>query len=110
VSVTQSFRGDETGARRSVNAALPYTDDCFVKDYSDPGWETALLVHFAHGLTPLPRWRLATIWVMPAVALASLARTWFQNRGVAVFPFASTIRMSFPGDGRGDNGLAAISQ
>ncbi len=43
--------------RPEYNSALPYTDDRFVKDYSNPGWETARLVHFAHGLTPLPRSR-----------------------------------------------------
>jgi hypothetical protein len=41
--------------RPEYNAAIPYADDRFVKDYSNPGWETARLVHFAHGLTPLPR-------------------------------------------------------
>ncbi len=41
--------------RPDFNAAIPYADDRFVKDYSHPGWETARLVHFAHGLTPLPR-------------------------------------------------------
>ena len=44
-------------ARPEYNAAIPYPDDRFVKDYSNPGWETARLVHFAHGLTPLPRSR-----------------------------------------------------
>jgi|688.fasta_scaffold280227_1 hypothetical protein len=39
------------------NSVLPYADDRIVKDYSNPGWETARLVHFAHGLTPLPRSR-----------------------------------------------------
>lgn len=43
--------------RPEYNSALPYPDDRFVKDYSNPGWETARLVHFAHGLTPLPRSR-----------------------------------------------------
>ncbi len=41
--------------RPEYNSAIPYTDDRFVKDYSNPGWETARLVHFAHGLTPPPR-------------------------------------------------------
>ncbi|MEI7781217.1 MAG: hypothetical protein WCJ18_04735 [Planctomycetota bacterium] len=43
------------GVRPDFNESIPYTDDRFVKDYSNPGWETARLVHFAHGLTPLPR-------------------------------------------------------
>jgi hypothetical protein len=41
--------------RPEYNSVIPYADDRFVKDYSNPGWETARLVHFAHGLTPLPR-------------------------------------------------------
>ena len=41
--------------RPEYNTAIPYADDRFVKDYSNPGWETARLVHFAHGLTPMPR-------------------------------------------------------
>ena len=44
-------------ARPEYNMAIPYTDDRFVKDYSNPGWETARLVHFPHGLTPQPRSR-----------------------------------------------------
>lgn len=43
--------------RPEYNSVLPYADDRFVKDYSNPGWETARLVHFAHGLTPPPRSR-----------------------------------------------------
>lgn len=43
--------------RPEYNSVLPYPDDRFVKDYMNPGWETARLVHFAHGLTPLPRSR-----------------------------------------------------
>lgn len=43
--------------RPEYNSAIPYPDDRFAKDYSNPGWETARLVHFAHGLTPLPRSR-----------------------------------------------------
>lgn len=43
--------------RPEYNAVIPYADDRFVKDYSNPGWETARLVHFAHGLTPMPRSR-----------------------------------------------------
>lgn len=43
--------------RPEYNSAIPYDDDRFVKDYSLRGWETAKLVHFAHGLTPLPRSR-----------------------------------------------------
>jgi hypothetical protein len=43
--------------RPEYNSVIPYADDRFVKDYSNPGWETARLVHFAHGLTPLPRSR-----------------------------------------------------
>ncbi|MEX0671100.1 MAG: hypothetical protein WD060_11655 [Pirellulales bacterium] len=44
-------------ARPEYNMAIPYTDDRFVKDYLNPGWETAWLVHFPHGLTPQPRSR-----------------------------------------------------
>jgi len=43
--------------RPEYNSVIPYADDRFVKDYSNPGWETARLVHFAHGLTPVPRSR-----------------------------------------------------
>lgn len=43
--------------RPEYNSVIPYTDDRFVKDYSNPGWETARLAHSAHGLTPLPRSR-----------------------------------------------------
>lgn len=41
--------------RPEYNAVIPYVDERFVKDYANPGWETAHLVHFAHALTPLPR-------------------------------------------------------
>jgi hypothetical protein len=44
--------------RPEFNSVIPYTDDRFVKDYTNPGWETARLVHFAHGLTPVPRSRI----------------------------------------------------
>jgi len=44
-------------ARPDFNAPFRYDDDRFVKDYKNPGWETALLVHFPHGTTPLPRSR-----------------------------------------------------
>lgn len=44
-------------ARPDFNTPFPYPDARFVKDYTNPGWETSLLVHFAHGLTPQPRSR-----------------------------------------------------
>lgn len=44
-------------ARPDFNTPFPYPDERFVKDYTLPGWETSLLVHFAHGLTPQPRSR-----------------------------------------------------
>lgn len=44
-------------ARPDFNMPFRYEDDRFVKDYLNPGWETALLVHFPHGTTPLPRSR-----------------------------------------------------
>lgn len=37
--------------------ALPYDDPQFVKDYTGPGWADAVLVHYPHGLTPVPRAR-----------------------------------------------------
>jgi len=44
-------------ARPDFNMPFPYDDDRFVKDYLNPGWETALLVHFPHSTTPPPRSR-----------------------------------------------------
>lgn len=34
---------------------ISYSDVNFVKDYSHPGWDLAKMVHFPHGLTPIPR-------------------------------------------------------
>ena len=62
-------------ARPDFNQPFPYQDDRFVKDYPNPGWETSLLVHFAHGLTPMPRSRTIEEVLRRRSAVATRAPT-----------------------------------